>query len=312
MSNNKEIWGERLMNEGYAKIPHILRKNRTKLGLLSTEFMVLIDYIDEWHHTKTVNPYPKLMEYSGLCKRSLQKLIESMENKGLLKRVIVSEQGLGDTGFWLDLSPLLIKLNSLVSKSIIPPDDKAFIPPGVQAFIPSTKNKDKEKEKESTTKEKEKESSLQKDFKKFWEEYPRKKSKGDAEKAWKQIKPSPELVEKIVSKLALLKCSQQWLREGGEFIPYPATWLRAKGWEDEVGTRSVAPGVASVEPDDTELAREQFYKLNYQRAKDEVLKDYEDEEDFNRFNSPMARSGLIGQKLWDLFAKERPSLARKH
>ena len=57
------------------KLPHILRKNRTKLGLSSTEYMVLIDYIAEWHYTETTNPYPKLMEYSGLGERSLQRLI---------------------------------------------------------------------------------------------------------------------------------------------------------------------------------------------------------------------------------------------
>ena len=187
----------------------------------------------------------------------------------------------------------------------------------MKTVTPSTKNsntKNKEKEKESTTKEKEKESRLQKDFKKFWDTYPRKKSKGDAEKAWKQIKPSPELVEIIISKVVLLKSSQEWLREGEQFIPYPATWLRAKGWEDEVGPRSFVPSVASFEPDDTEndteLAREEFYTLNRQRAKDEVLKDYEDEDDFNRRNAPNVRTGLIGRKLWLLWADERSSFCR--
>ena len=341
MSNNKEIWGERIMNDGYAKIPHILRKNRTKLGLSSTEYIVLIDYIAEWHYTETTNPYPKLMEYSGFSQRSLQYIIKSMENKGLLKREIISKTGVGKTGVKFNLSPLLNKLRSLGETSCTTPgeetscttpgeetscttpgeetscttpgeesctttpsveesctttpsveescttpgEETSCTTPGEESCTTSTKNtKNKEKEKESTTKEKEKESRLQKDFKKFWDTYPRKKSKGDAEKAWKQIKPSSELVEIIISKVVLLKSSQQWLQEGAQFIPYPATWLRAKGWEDEVGPRSFAPSVASFEPDDTEndteLAREEFYTLNYQRAKDEVLKDYEDEEGF--------------------------------
>ena len=62
------IWGDIVMKEGYVQIPRLLRINRTKLGLSSTEYVVLIDYIAEWHYTETTNPYPKLMEYSGLVK----------------------------------------------------------------------------------------------------------------------------------------------------------------------------------------------------------------------------------------------------
>ena len=78
---------------------------------------MLIDYIDEWHFTKTTNPYPKLMEYSGLCESSLQKLIKSIENKGLLKREIISEPVLGNTGVKFNLSPLLNKLRTLGEES---------------------------------------------------------------------------------------------------------------------------------------------------------------------------------------------------
>lgn len=79
-------------------------------------------------------------------------------------------------------------------------------------------------------------------FDEFWTVYPKKKSKGDAEKAWKKIKPSAELVEKIVSKVNLLKSTEQWSKDGGKFIPYPASWLNAMGWEDEVDTSIPATG----------------------------------------------------------------------
>lgn len=72
-------------------------------------------------------------------------------------------------------------------------------------------------------------------FDKFWVEYPKKKNKGDAEKAWKVIKPTEALLFAMLEKLKVLKISRQWTKEGGQYIPYPATWLRAKGWEDEVG-----------------------------------------------------------------------------
>ena len=71
-------------------------------------------------------------------------------------------------------------------------------------------------------------------FEAFWRAYPRKVSKGDAEKAWAKAKVDQDLRVRIMAKLNLLKKSPQWLKEGGQFVPYPASWLNAKGWEDEV------------------------------------------------------------------------------
>ena len=79
-----------------------------------------------------------------------------------------------------------------------------------------------------------KKDSLALGFKKFWEAYPRKKSKGDAEKAWKALNPSPDLQTKIFQAIKVARGGADWLKERGKFIPYPASWLRAKGWEDEV------------------------------------------------------------------------------
>jgi hypothetical protein len=70
-------------------------------------------------------------------------------------------------------------------------------------------------------------------FEDFWKVYPRKKSKGDAEKVWNAIKPNSDLLGKILISVERSKQSVDWKKESGKFIPYPATWLRAKGWEDE-------------------------------------------------------------------------------
>ena len=72
-------------------------------------------------------------------------------------------------------------------------------------------------------------------FESFWKAYPKKRSKGDAEKAWKAIKPNEELLKVMLSKIEEAKLSHAWQKENGQYIPHPATWLRAKGWEDEHG-----------------------------------------------------------------------------
>lgn len=71
-------------------------------------------------------------------------------------------------------------------------------------------------------------------FDKFWQAYPKKRSRGDAEKAWRTLKPTTELSGRILAALHRAKTSPDWVKEGGQFIPYPATWLRAQGWDDEM------------------------------------------------------------------------------
>jgi hypothetical protein len=71
-------------------------------------------------------------------------------------------------------------------------------------------------------------------FSQFWDEYPKKVSKKDAQSAWKSLKVGPELMAKIMDGLREWITSDQWTRDGGRFIPYPATWLRKRRWEDNI------------------------------------------------------------------------------
>lgn len=78
-------------------------------------------------------------------------------------------------------------------------------------------------------------------FERFWIQYPKKRSKGDALKAWSALKPTAGQVDRILASLERMKVCGDWTREGGKFIPYPATWLRATGWEDEPETATTSP-----------------------------------------------------------------------
>ena len=70
------------------------------------------------------------------------------------------------------------------------------------------------------------------DFGRFWESYPKKRSKGDAFKAWRVTKEKRPPIANLLKALAVIKASDDWRKDGGQYIPYPATWLRAWGWED--------------------------------------------------------------------------------
>lgn len=69
-------------------------------------------------------------------------------------------------------------------------------------------------------------------FAEFWMAYPKKRAKGDAEKSWRRIKPDAGLVAKILEAVEVAKASDDWRKDGGQFIPYPASWLNGKCWED--------------------------------------------------------------------------------
>lgn len=69
-------------------------------------------------------------------------------------------------------------------------------------------------------------------FDRFWETYPRKLARKDAERAWSKI-PAHKHVDVLE---ALRKHLTMWKQQGTEkrFIPYPATWLNGARWEDEI------------------------------------------------------------------------------
>jgi len=69
-------------------------------------------------------------------------------------------------------------------------------------------------------------------FDRFWQAYPKKASKGQAEKVWQKLSPDEQLTEQILQAVERAKTRADWQKQEGQFIPYPATWLNAKGWED--------------------------------------------------------------------------------
>lgn len=68
----------------------------------------------------------------------------------------------------------------------------------------------------------------------FWQAYPKKIAKGAAERAWRKIKPSAELLQKMLAAIERGKISKQWNKDNGQYIPNPSTWLNQKRWEDEL------------------------------------------------------------------------------
>lgn len=69
-------------------------------------------------------------------------------------------------------------------------------------------------------------------FDQFWLAYPRKVGKLDAKRAWDALGGDRPGIEALLESIAKAKRSSQWSRDGGRFIPHPATWLRQGRWDD--------------------------------------------------------------------------------
>lgn len=80
-------------------------------------------------------------------------------------------------------------------------------------------------------------------FARFWDAYPKKKAKQKAQAAFAKLNPDDALLATMLDAIEIAKRTPDWQKDDGQFIPYAATWLNGKRWEDEL-----APD-ASSKPD---------------------------------------------------------------
>jgi hypothetical protein len=81
------------------------------------------------------------------------------------------------------------------------------------------------------------------EFDVFYKAYPRKVAKGDARKAWQSTKKIRPPLNEILAAILAQSKTDQWTKDNHAYIPYPATWLRAERWDDEI--QVTIPGVVA-------------------------------------------------------------------
>jgi hypothetical protein len=63
--------------------------------------------------------------------------------------------------------------------------------------------------------------------------YPKKVGKDGAKKAFRKRTADDELLALMLTAIEAQKHSSTWVKDGGQFIPHPATWLNEGRWMDE-------------------------------------------------------------------------------
>jgi hypothetical protein len=98
------------------------------------------------------------------------------------------------------------------------------------------------------------------DFQRFWSAYPNPKNKAEAFKAWQKLRPDEATIALLLQAVERQKQSRDWQQEGGRFIPYPASWLNGRRWEDgapaPLPAAPAAPDPAAKAAYDALLARQ--------------------------------------------------------
>jgi hypothetical protein len=71
-------------------------------------------------------------------------------------------------------------------------------------------------------------------FEKFWSIYPKKNAKRVAYRAWcKEAQHCSDVQNEIFAALGWQINQPQWIKDNGQYIPNPATWLNQGRWKDE-------------------------------------------------------------------------------
>lgn len=157
----------------------------------------------------------------------IKRLVRKMRDNGLIHIGNFNQKGMDRTNWYALSEEVLTIYHSAES-----PDHSAESPDGKGEIAPPIPDSKPDNKQQIYS------------FAHFWNEFPKKRSKGDAEKAFKALKPDDNLIQKMLNAIQAQKKMEDWQKDNGKYIPYPATWLRAKGWEDEWEDEIVSPDSA--------------------------------------------------------------------
>ena len=114
-------------------------------------------------------------------------------------------------------------------------------------------------------------------FEAFYKAYPKKVGKANVEKWFNKNNPDEKLFKLMMNKLELFKRSPDWLKDNGQFIPYPSTWLNQKRWEDEIYINGVPIQQEEqeeyIEIDTANMSEEEYIRTLKERRKKKEQKE---------------------------------------
>lgn len=102
-------WGPEIMAMGFTAVPDILLKRMGKLGLSSTEFVVMIQVVSFWWFADQL-PFPskkKIAVAIGCSEKTVQKTMARLEKLGFINRIERRKEADKNDSNLYDFSPLI-------------------------------------------------------------------------------------------------------------------------------------------------------------------------------------------------------------
>lgn len=97
-------------------------------------------------------------------------------------------------------------------------------------------------------------------FDDWWKQYPKKVKKADAETAYRAALKKGATPKELMDGLQRQKAAWKAKNTDRQYIPYPARWLRAGSWEDELDTDTANTPAPAIDPNTGKAAtKEDFW-----------------------------------------------------
>ncbi len=110
-------------------------------------------------------------------------------------------------------------------------------------------------------------------FERFYSAYPRKKGRQDAIKWFKRMKPNAEFVSMLIADVNK-RTATEWSGKDSQYLPYPATYLNGKRWEDAIESPSTSKSSYDIKyPSKEERAAENERILARERASEQAKRE---------------------------------------
>jgi phage replication O-like protein O len=231
------------LENGYLRLSNELNQALCRAHLSANELAVVLAIVAKTYgfNKKTDDvSASQLGEYCDIARNHVTEVLRSLESKNIITKrpgrygCIIGIQK--DYSQWAlkgkrqakkEASPKLGLVAEVVRNS-----DEASPKLGQEIVRTSDTQKTTSKDNQQKTKNICATQALRDSFERFYSVYPKKRNRKDAEKAFAKLNPDADQLQAILDGLARCKLSDQW--NDPQFIPYPASWLNAGGWMDEV------------------------------------------------------------------------------
>jgi phage replication O-like protein O len=223
---------------GYTRIANELLEALASHSLTGNDLKIVLAIMRKtygFQKKRDTISFNQLSVMTGILRRNVIRTVNGLVERKILDSVKGDTRKPSSIGINKNYS---VWQDSVASDTSVIDDTKVVSPvtPDLVSLATPTKEKKETKQKKRTTSCSsidERAVADDKFFTEFWAAYPRKTGKGAARKAWKKIKSPKATLEKILTALDWQKKSEQWTKNGGQYIPHPGTYLNQERWEDE-------------------------------------------------------------------------------